>query len=198
MELLAIDNFISRQDGEIMYLIEAVEMEKDEEKGAFLSVKGRCLKALLARRIVWSQTNLDGTVEDCIRQLITENAISPSDSKRSIPRLVLGEHHGWTETMQMQVTGDNLLDKISEICTSYDYGFDVLFRNNQLVFELYRGVDHSKQQSENQRIIFNENFDNLLSSQYSFNSTAYANVALVHGEGEGTKMKTNSYGLQKD
>lgn len=194
VELLAIDNFISKQDSEIMYLIEAVEMEKDEEKGAFLSVKGRCLKALLARRIIWNQTNLDGTVEDCIRQLVTENAISPSDISRKIPLLTLGERHGWTETMQMQVTGDNLLEKTIEICTSYNYGFDILFRNNQLVFELCKGVDRSKGQEVNQRVIFNENYDNLLTSQYSFNSTGFANVALVHGEGEGTRTKTNSYG----
>ena len=71
-------------------IIKNLQLSTDIENGDFYCVTGRELKFLLHQRIVWKQTTLTGTAEDAIRRLINENAITPTDTKRVIPNLMLG------------------------------------------------------------------------------------------------------------
>ena len=188
-------NYVTRPDSDMACIIEKIQATTDAENGKYLIVTGRSLQSILGRRIVWQQTNLAGTVEDCIRQLINENIINPSIPGRKIEDFVLAEKAGFTETMEMQVTGDNLLDVIKNLCQTYEYGFDVNFNDTmQFVFRLYKGTDRSYSQSENPYVVFAPDFDNIKSSTYTADKTSYKNVALVAGEGEGVERKTVSVG----
>lgn len=197
--LLSPDNYIYRLDDEAVMIIEGVNIKSNAENGNYLTVTGRSLESILARRIVWQQTTFKGTVENLIYKLVNENAINPSLPERKISNLILGEHQGFTDTIEKQITGTNLMEAIVELCTAYQIGWKItLNEQRQFVFSLYKGVDRSYGQSENARVIFSPEFDNLIESQYVYNSQNFANVALVAGEGEGKDRKTQAVGDTAD
>lgn len=183
-------DIVADKEGNITYtnvmIIKNFALTTDEESGDYLTVTGKELKYLLHQRIVWKQTNLTGTAEDAIRRLVTENAISPTDSNRVLPTLTLGVSAGLTDTIEKQVTGDHLDKTIVDICTAYNYGWEIFIYNSALVLIIYQGVDRSFNQTERPYVVFSESFDNILNSTYELNSEEYANATLIGGEGEGT------------
>lgn len=179
-------NLLVREDDDTVMVIEHIEITTDVESGNFLCVSGRSVESYLTRRIVRHQTNIDSTVELGIRQLVDENAINPNESFRTIPNLVLGEVLGFTDTLRMQITYDNLYESIVSLCQTYGYGFKVTLESGQLVFNLYQGIDHSYSQNINPYVVFSPEFDNLINSHYVTDRQDYKNYAYVFGEGEGT------------
>lgn len=175
-------------------IIETIQVQTDVEASNHLIITGRCLKSILKRRIVWQQTNLNGKVELSIRRLVMENVINPTIAARKISNLVLGDVAGLSETTEMQVTGDNLGETIDKMCTTYGYGYDIIVVNGNFVFYLYEGVDRSYNQTKNPYVVFSNQFENLLKTDYSFDTQNYKNVALVAGEGEGLERKTQAIG----
>ena len=165
-----------------------------EESGDYLKVTGKELKYLLHQRIVWTQTNLTGTAENAIRRLVTENAIAPTDSKRIIPTLTLGVNAGFSETIDKQVTGDHLDKALVDICTAYNYGWEIFIHNKSLVLIVYQGVDSSFNQTERPYVVFSEDFDNILNSAYELKTVDYANTTLIGGEGEGLERTYTAIG----
>ena len=195
LSILQEDYYVTRQDDSMACIIQKVNIVTDEEGGKYLIVTGESLQSVLKRRIVWQQTTLRGTVEKCVRKLIDENIINPTIPERKIPGFVLGDEKGFTETVEMQVTGDNLFDVISSICQSYGYGFTVTLNDSgEMVFNLYKGEDRSYSQDVNPYVVFSPDFDNVKSVDYVSDKTDYKNVALVAGEGEGTYRKTATVG----
>jgi hypothetical protein len=188
-------------EGNVTYtnvmIIKNFTVTTDEENGDYITVTGRELKYLLHQRIVWTQTNLTGTAEDAIRRLVTENAISPTDSNRVIPTLTLGVSAGLTDTIEKQVTGDHLDQTIVDICTAYNYGWEIFIYNSALVLIIYQGVDRSFNQTERPYVVFSEDFDNITKSTYELNSEEYANTTLIGGEGEGTERVYVTVGADK-
>lgn len=193
-------------EGNVTYtkvmVIKNFKLTTNEESGDYLTVTGRELKYLLHQRIVWKQTNLTGAAEDGIRRLVTENAITPTDSKRVIPTLTLGVSAGLTDTIEKQVTGDYLDQTIVDICTAYNYGWEIFIYNKTLVFIVYQGVDKSFNQTERPYVVFSEDFDNILNTEYELVSEEYANTTLIGGEGEGTErvytvMGDDNSGLER-
>lgn len=178
-------------------IVQNREIVTNAESGDNLIITGFCLKSILRRRVITNQTVLSGYVSACIQRLITENIIDPSDSGRAISNFKLGNvdvinNH----TMKMQITGDNLADAIAEICQNYGYGYDIVLKNNQFVFNIYEGKDRTYAQNTNPYIVFSEQFDNLLSSDYTQSKTDYANVAIVAGEGEGIERIKKTVGTE--
>lgn len=167
-------------------IIKNIELITDVENGDYLSISGRELKYILHQRIIWSQTNLSGRAELGIRRLIDENAINPLDSKRIIPNLVLGAEYGLQDNIEKQLTGNFLDEAIVEICTAYNYGWEVYGFNSNMVFIVYKGIDRSYGQSINPYVVFSDNFENLYNTDYQLFTEEFANMALIGGEGEGT------------
>lgn len=178
-------------------IIKNLKLSTDAETGDYLTYTGRELKYLLHQRIVWQQTNLTGTAENGIRRLVDENAVRPTDSKRTIPSLALGVKAGLTDTIEKQVTGDRLDQAVIDICTAYNYGWEIFINNKSLVFIVYEGVDRSFNQNERPYVVFSDDFDNILNSTYELNSEEYANCTLIGGEGEGTERTYTSLGTDK-
>lgn len=177
-------------------IIFSIEITTDIDEGNQVIVKGYCLKSLLDKRIIWSQTVLKSKVEYALRKLVDENAINPTDTNRVIPFLQLGDEQGFTETISAQYTGTNLGEAITEICRANGYGYDILLDIDEktLTFIVYKGKDRSYRQEENAWVVFSEDYENLLSSDYSYNTTTYKNVVRVAGEGEGKSRKMASVG----
>ena len=157
---------------------------------------GRLLQGILARRIVWKQATFTGSPERIIRRIVTQAAISPEEPGRVIPGLVLAPEINAGGSMKIQFTGDNVAEAIEGICRTSGLGFTVdLDRENaQFSFRLYKGADRSYNQNTNPYIVFSNDFENLLSTEYTNDTTEAANVAQVAGEGEGTARKKATVG----
>ncbi len=157
---------------------------------------GRFLESILATRVIDSiQYFKDKTTEDIVRSLVSTFCINAGN--RTIPNLVLGERKGLGKTRTMQMTGDNLLEKIYELCKedklsiSLCYDFD----NNKMVFDIWKGLNRVDTQNENTWAIFSRNFENILEDRYSTDTTQYCNFAYVAGEVE--EIGTNGEGTTK-
>lgn len=178
---------LTRENDDCAMWVENVSLQTDAENGDFLTVSGRSAECLLGRRIVPKQTTFRETAaETVIRSLITQNAINPSAAIRKIDLISLGTVQGYTDIINKQVTGGNLLDTVSDICKEQSYGFKISFVNGQFVFDLYKGVDRSYNQTERPFVVFSPEFENLGNSEYSEDKTTLYNAVYVAGEGEGT------------
>lgn len=194
MENLKTDFYIWTDSSEHQMIIENRKITSDIELGSHLTITGRSLESVLDRRIVWTQTILNGSLEEQVKKLLNENVISPSDQKRKIENFVFGNSDdSYIESLsiRMQFTGDSVYDAVRKICDSVDIGFKVsLNQNNQFEFKLYSGKDRSYGQNKNMFVVFSPNFDNIIDTNYYESKKNLKNVSLVGGEGEGADRRT--------
>ena len=184
------DYYIVRDDDDHIGIIEDITLDRDEDGQEMMIITGRFLSSILSRRIIAVQTTVDGTISECVNQLITENIVNPSIAARKISNFIVGDH-AITEEMSAQYTGKNLLETIEDICKTYSIGFNVLLNSsNQFVFNLLEGVDHTYDQTDLTYVVFSDRYDNLLESKYEEDYTNIVTAALVAGEGEGLDRKT--------
>lgn len=189
LELMQIGFYIVRDDDENTGIIEDLEINVDEDNKTQFIVTGRFLPSLLARRIIEKQTQISGTIQTGITKLINENAISPTNLARKIPNLSI-KTKNFTERLDAQYTGKNLLEVIEDICKTNGIGFNVVLEDKKFQFSLYKGINKSYSQNANPRVIFSDEYDNLLSSCYISQSSNLVTDVLVAGEGEGLDRKT--------
>lgn len=177
--------FITRTDDDMICRIEKIEIDTDTEQGDFLIVTGYDCRKILNQRVIWNQTNFNGTAENFIRKIVNENIVNPSLSRRKVTNFKLGEANGFTETLEIQSTYEYVFDKIKELCITYEYGSSIIFDGTDFIFNIYKGVDRSIDQIENEVVIFSPEFENLISSKYQSDSSNIKTAALVAGQGEG-------------
>ena len=201
LELLQTGNYLVRETDitsngyHNVMIVQNREITTDVENGDHLIITGYCLKSILNRRIIPNQTALSGEVVSCIQQLINENIINPENNSRKVNNFILGNNSIInTYSMKQQITGKNLGEAITDICTTYGYGYDVHIKDGNFVFTIYEGADRSYDQVINPYVVISSQFDNLLSSDYQVNTDNFANVAVVAGEGEGTARKKVTVG----
>ena len=90
-------------------IIEEIELETDIEKGDHLKISGRSLESILDRRIVWSKTVLNGSLQSQIKKIIEENIISPTNTDRKISNFIFVDTEDpyiAEQTINAQFTGD--------------------------------------------------------------------------------------------
>lgn len=195
LSILQEEYYVKRMDSDMVGIIEMINLKTDIESGDYLTVSGRDLKSILERRIIWNQSNLSGRIEMIMRQLINENVINPTIAARKISSIKLGSIKGFADTAEFQVTGDNLLDKVIELCKAAEIGWKVTINEEaQIIIDFYRGTNRSYSQSANPYVVFSPTFDNLLTTETQQDITTFKNAALVAGEGEGTARKTVALG----
>ena len=195
MKMLPKGYYLYLKESEHVMIVEDVEIETDVEQGAHLKITGRSLESILDRRVIWGQTVLSGNLQDGIKKLLNENAISPSDANRKIPNLSFQESSDVrikALTLEAQYYGDNLYDAIVDICKNVGVGFKIVLNGTNLVFSLYMGTDRSYSQVGNPYVVFSPGFDNLMNSNCIESTRTLKNVTLVAGEGEGSDRKTTT------
>lgn len=191
VSMFQIGYYILRDDDDHVGIIEDVIIENTPTKKEVITISGRFLSSILMRRIIAVQTQVSGQVPSCIQKLINENAISPSILARQIPNLSFVSLVTSSLTMRAQYTGKNLLETISKICSTYGIGFKtILTASHSFQFTLFEGVDRSYGQSVNPYVVFSDEYDNLISSQYEESHQELVTDVLIAGEGEGLNRKT--------
>lgn len=195
VDILQNGYYIKRTDTDRVGIVEKKTTQTNEETGNYIIVSGRMLESILDRRIVWQQTTLNGSINECVRRLLLENAISPNIKARTIPNFTFITQEEFKGKVEMQITGDSLLIAVLDICKMFGLGFKVILSaTNVITAYLYKGTDRSYQQTENSYVEFSPDFDNLISSNFVISTENYKNVALVAGEGEGIDRRTSSVG----
>lgn len=165
--------------------IESRQLSYDADKGWILTLSGSGLKKIVGQRVAWSQTNFENeNVESAIRQLITDNIISPEDTDRTIDNFILDDPVGFTDTFDAQVFSENLAEWIESTCQQYSYGWDVYIKYGKFVFTLIQGTERTYESGVDP-VIFSPEFENLVAASYEYSLSEYHNAALVGGEGEG-------------
>lgn len=178
-------------DDDHVGIIEKIRIETLSDGQERAIITGRFLSSILARRIIAVQTQVSGQVDSCIETLVNENAISPTIEAREIPNLSFVSEVDSSQTMQAQFTGDNLLEAISQIGQTYGIGFKtILTEENGFQFTLFEGTDRSYGQSANPYVVFSDEYDNLISSEYEESHQEMITDVLIAGEGEGLDRKT--------
>lgn len=194
LSLLKKDYYLCRQDDDMVCRIKKVELDTNVEEGNYIIVTGYDVKSIIGQRIIWSQSNVNGKVEDYIRDLIYKSLVNPNLSARAIKNasgrqnFFLGDKANFTEVTTQQASYSNVQEKIEEFCMLYGWGYKVIVDIGNFYFVLYKGTDRSN------NVVFADEFENLISTNYIVDSTNMANVALVAGEGEGSNRARNVSG----
>lgn len=149
---------------------------------------------------------LRGNVETAVRSLIEKNAVNATDPNRNIPEIywtsadvtglpemiVIDASAEEEESAEKQVTYKDLQAYTDSVLKEYGLGSKMWLDRDLLKFryKVFKGVDRSRDNTAgNQPLIFSQDFDNLNSSSYTLDKSAYKTTALIGGEGEGTERK---------
>ena len=178
-------------------VIEYLRVEESGEKSDFM-VAGRFLESYLDRRLIYTNKgtfttgtahtfNYSGRTEVGMRTLLSDAIAIPLITMYNTTGTDPGELHGYTETISFQATFQNLLKYENKLAESAGFGFRCMpdFVNRIIIFDVYKGLDHSERQSDRVRVTFSDGYGNLESATYTENDQLYKNVCYVGGRGEG-------------
>lgn len=191
-------NYLQIKESEHTMIIEDITIDSDVETGNHIKIVGRSLESILDRRIVWTQTDISGNLQDGVKRILNENFINPVITDRKISNFIFDESTDTaiTElTMENQYTGDNILEIIKKLCELNEIGYKIILNSqNQFVFKLYKGIDRSYRQNSLPYVVFKPSFENIIKSNYSEKTSDSKTVTLVAGEGEGPARITRIVG----
>lgn len=204
LSLLQKDYYVTRPDDLEVGIITNVHVIKSVQDGKMIVASGKFAKSLLNRRLIYQlsgtvnkPTILRGNVETNIRNVVSNNIISCSwNIKRNMSQIELGAVAGLPQIIvdengnptEKQVSYQNLQEYTDEVLKEYELASMLILNeaNNKLQFVVYNGVNRAVDNTDgNEPIIFSEEFDNLVESEYSTDNSNEKNFALVGGEGEG-------------
>lgn len=171
-------------------IIERVTITTDAENGNYLTVSGRTLDSLIFRRVVIMQTTYTGSPQAIITQLLYNSFIDPADNDRKVANFEIQPATLSSDSyiITAQYDGANVGEEIEKLCYSYGIGYKISLDldNKKFIFSLYEGTDRTTDQADVPPVIFSNDFNNLLSSSYTADSTNQKKCAVVAGEGFGT------------
>lgn len=187
-ELLQGGRYVVRNDDDMIGLIERIEIQRDDDGRDMLLVSGRCGKSIFARRVIYPQCTFSGTVWNRMCWMLNNHAVSPSDTRRTIPNTAISEVVDGVAgpKAETQHAGSNLMTAVCDLTASNNLGWKVSAIDGKFTATLIGGVDRTVDQTDREPVIFADDYDNLISSAYGKDISSYANVASIAGEGEGS------------
>lgn len=188
LDVLHPDCFLVRDDDDSVMVIEKMKIQTDMENGDYFIISGRSLESILYRRIFQRQFTLNnsGTLAEAVQAMVTECTTNHDTwhhplTFRQIPNLAVDLSSNFDGAMQVQFTGDTLLDGIFAVCKAREVGVKMILDGTTMLLTLYKG--------EAIETTFSPEFDNLVNSTYLIDITNFANSVTVAGEGEGNQRQ---------
>ncbi|KEI96553.1 hypothetical protein N496_15295 [Clostridium botulinum A2B3 87] len=203
LNLLKPENIIYRKDDLEAGYIETIQIKLNENGQEYLEIKGKFLTNYLNSRISWERIKFDGGLESLIRKLINDNVINPKNINRKISNLVLGDIKGFNENIKYSDSFGNILGQLEKISTTNNIGFRNILdiKTKKIIFDLYKGVNRTANNSSIAPCIFSREFENILNQEYVNSFNNYKNTTLIAGAGEGSARKItymeNGIGLDR-
>ncbi len=196
--------YVTREGRQDVGIIEKIEFTFDTSSGFMLTATGRFAKSILERRLIYKLSDntitpvvFSGLVETSVRSMVNANIINATDTTRNISYIKLGELANLPARIvtqegnaaDTQTSYKNLFNYSEELLQEYGYGAKMTLdqETNNLIYSVYEGTDRTR--SGEEPIIFSQEFDNILTADYTEDDTALKNTALCGGEGEGTARK---------
>lgn len=180
--------------GDNAAVIEIVKSDNANDGNKTYNVKGRTLEMLLTTRVLWGTYNAKNIRRSTIMyELVNRSCINPTNPKRKIPFLELAEDDEVGSLVSSyQKTGGEIYDILTSVALEDNLGFAVIFdpRNLKLIFKVIQGVDRSANQKDVDPVVFDTDFEDIISSSYYKNSQDKKTVALVMGEDSGSNRKS--------
>lgn len=210
LELLQVGNYVTRTDKKEAGIIERLEITFTQEEGRMIVASGRMLKSILDRRVIFNKgssafknyypSTLKGNVETAVRGLITEQLTK--NAYRNLP-VTFADHSGSTKTIlteegsagERQVSYENLLEYSDAILQEYEMSAYIGISDDlKMVYAIREGIDRSMDNSQgNEPVIFSQDYDSLITSEYVIDESTQKNVCYVAGEGEGKNRFISVY-----
>jgi hypothetical protein len=199
---------ISRAETDRAMFVESVDVTTHPKNGDILKLKGNSIENVLNSRCILQSNTLSGKPDDLIYYFIDwnignyyYNGLPPSrlwSKVRLINILGIDDHENLnlnqTKTQPYyQKVGDFTFD----LCKAFKFGFKIRFVNGLMKYSCYRGKNRTVNQSENNSVIFADEFGNLGKTEYSVNNTTYYNSIVVAGEGNGNQRVSQRVGYIK-
>lgn len=122
--------YVTREDDDHVGIVEDFSLSVDEDQNEQMIVTGRFLSSILDRRIIATQTQLYGTVSAGIASLINDAIISPVIEARKIDNFYVNATN-FTERLEAQYTGKNLLETVEDICKTNHIGFKTVLKPSE-------------------------------------------------------------------
>ncbi|MEK4148913.1 siphovirus ReqiPepy6 Gp37-like family protein [Robertmurraya sp. FSL W8-0741] len=183
LDLLQVDRIIVKTtDLTKGYIIKTFEYL--DEKATQLQIIAPSLNVILNDRLVLGQQEFNGYIENVMKSFVYANAVAPANPNRIIPNLTISSSVGIPIETTEGTVNQPLCDYLYELAKKHDVSFDILLdhENKKLVFHVWQGIDRSSQQSENPRVIFAKEFENVLRQHYVESVTDNKTTAIVLGE----------------
>lgn len=186
-ELMNDGMYLYRNDRTELGVIREVNFSRDEKGARNAYCKGYFSESLLNNRAIDTQVSMTGTPEALARSLVTKYLISPTDSGRKFPQILLGTEAGLGSSVTVTATGDELGEKLYEVEKTQELSHRLRYSYlaNTLTFEVWQGKDRTDSQNVNSWAIFSDTFYNVKNAQYDRDESDCKNYAYVAGEGEG-------------
>lgn len=203
-QMLQVGHYVTRTDERNVGKIEHINITYDAIDGRMITASGNFAKVILAQRLIYSKNGnsiapvvSSGNVETAARALVNSNIIAAADTARNISFVELGAVAGLPAVIvdangnatQKQTSFDNLQAYTDALLQEYGAGAYVGIDRETLKLQyiVYAGADRSIDNTAgNSPLIFAQDYDNLLATNYAYNVQAYKNTALIGGAGEGT------------
>lgn len=187
LPLLQEGTYIYRNDAIEYGVIQGLNYDRNTGGTEVLVVKGMFGESLLSNRVIEKTITMRGTHEDICRNLVSSYFIDCTDTKRIVPNLIATAKKGLGSPVEVQDTGSTVETKLYELLNeqsmSYHIWYDYL--QNKRIFEVYKGLDRTENQTDNAWATFSDDAENIDSVSYSKDIAEYKNFAYVAGEGEG-------------
>lgn len=199
-DLMNTGRYLYRNDRTELGVIREVNFSRDGKGARTAYCKGYFSEELLNNRVIDTQISISGTPEAIGRKLVDRFVISPANTDRKIPQIVLGAQQGLGSSITITATGDSLGDKLYEIEDTQELSHRLVYDylTNALAFEVWQGKDRTDAQEVNSWAIFSDSFYNVKNAIYSRDESEYKNVAYIAGEGEGTARTVVEVDIRRD
>lgn len=166
------------------YIIRYKQIQLDENGKATENwvIKAPSLKSLIGQCLAYPQ-EYEGDAETVIHQLVMDNVVDPTDSKRKISDIVLADNLNRGKHIKLSTNYENLAEVIEQISLQSGLGWNIVIdrENKRFILGMMEGYDLTDSQSNLPPAKFSTEFGSLESMSYMESDLDYKNVAIVIG-----------------
>lgn len=194
-----VDYYLENTESEHLMFIDSRKITTDVEDGDRFIITGESLESILRRRVLWKDYNLSGPVQTVVESLLNDAIISPEIEERKIPNFVFIHNYdpiveGVSIVKEFKI-GDDLYEIVNKICEENGLGFKItLSDDKKFQFMLYSGTDRSYDQNDVPYVVFSSEYDNVITSEYSYSKSDYKNICLITANDKNNNQKVTFAG----
>lgn len=180
--------FIRRSDRKNVGIIEKIEKEDNlDKKIEYVRISGRFASCLWEWRVNNAYLLYNNLSIDAITNNLYVNHFTTGN--RKLPQFNYIRTNAFDDKItSLEDTGTNCLTLIEKVFLNLKMGFTEEIKDGKILFSMFEGVDRSKSQTKNKRIVFSSEFDNLTNSKYTTSYEAYRNTAYVAVKNDGNQL----------